>query len=45
MIEIFGEVVANGFTVGIVAGSIIFLSNWVLSSAMNIFNKITKEGE
>jgi hypothetical protein len=45
MIEIIGEVVADGFTVGIVAGAIIFFFNWILSSAMNIFSRITKGGE
>jgi len=45
MIDVVGSTIANGFTAGIVAGSIVFFFNWILSTAMNIFNKLTKEGE
>jgi len=37
MINTVGEVVAAGFVSGTVAGTVIFLFNLAISSAMNIF--------
>lgn len=44
MINTIGEVVAKGFIGGITAGTVVFIMNWVLSSAMNIL-KFTTKGE
>lgn len=42
MVNTVGEVFAAGFVGGITAGTIVFLLNWGLSSAMNIFKFPTK---
>jgi hypothetical protein len=39
-----GEVVAIGFTAGAIAGIKIFLLNWLLATAINIF-KIPMKGD
>lgn len=44
MIDDIGNLVATGFTAGIVTGLITFIINWILSSAMNIL-KFPKEGD
>jgi hypothetical protein len=42
MINQIGEVVAAGFSAGIITGTVVFLLNWVMSSAMNILNLLRK---
>jgi hypothetical protein len=37
-----GKVFGTGFSVGIVAGTVVFLLNWLLSSVMNILKFPTK---
>jgi|GEM_PF-1950377 len=44
MVESIGKLVGVGFTAGIVAGTMIFIVNFILSSVMNIF-KIPTRGD
>jgi hypothetical protein len=39
-----GEIVAIGFTTGIITGTVVFIANWLLSSVMNIL-KISMKGD
>jgi hypothetical protein len=34
-----GNLVAIGFTAGIMSGTIVFFASWIMASAMNIFKK------